>query len=89
MIFQLSHYRVLLLYGQHLVLNHLMTTKELNVIKLKNHLDYRSGNNHSIFRMIHIYVFYDESFFLKANVQKIGKYDKILNQTREIQAAIK
>lgn len=78
------HYGVLLLYGQHLGLNHLMATNQLNVIKLQNHLDYPSGNNQSVFSMIHIHVFHGEMFFSK-QMFKIGKYDKMLNQTREIQ----
>lgn len=70
------HYGVLLLYGQHLGLNHLIGSQQLNVVKLENQLDYPSGNNHSIFNMLHIHVFHGDNLFSKF-VFKVGKYNNI------------
>lgn len=67
------HYGVLLLYGQHLALNHLIASEQINLVKLENHLDYPSGNNHSIYNMIHIHVFHGDNLFSKF-VFKMGKY---------------
>jgi hypothetical protein len=52
------HYGVLLLYGQHLALNHLIGSNQLNVIRLQNLIDYPSGNTDNIMSMLHIHVFH-------------------------------
>lgn len=52
------HYGVLLLYGQSLVMNHLIQTKQLNIVKLHNYLDYPSHYNENINKIIHIHVFH-------------------------------
>lgn len=76
------HYGVLLLYGQHLALNHLIASQQLNVIKLVNHIDYPSGNNDSIFKMIHIHVFHGEGFFSKS-MFKAGRYDQMTEEVKD------
>lgn len=70
------HYGVLLLYGQHLMLNHLIAAKQINVIKLEKLIDYPSGNNISIFKILHIHVFHGENLFSKF-MFKTGKYDNM------------
>ncbi len=70
------HFGVLLLYGQGLMLNHLIASKELNVVKLENHIDFPSGNIESIFKMIHIHVFHGDDMFSKF-VFKSGRYDNM------------
>ena len=59
------HYGVLLLYGQCMAMNHLIVSKEINVVKLENLIDYGSGNTESIFNKIHIHVFHGEDMFSK------------------------
>lgn len=73
------HYGVLLLYGQHLLLNHLIGTNQINVVKLQDQLDYPSGNNHSIDKMIHIHVFHGDNLFSKL-VFRMGKYDNMTSE---------
>jgi hypothetical protein len=70
------HYGVLLLYGQHLTLNHLIGSKQVNAIMLWDQLDYPSGNNHSIYNMLHIHVFHGEIMFSKF-LFKMGRYNNI------------
>jgi hypothetical protein len=70
------HYGVLLLYGQNLGLNHLIATKQLNVIKLEEHLDYPSYYGENINKMLHIHVFHGDSLFSKFQF-KAGKYDAL------------
>jgi len=43
------NYNVLLLNGQNLALNHLIATKQMNIIKLKKVLDISSYNSNNIF----------------------------------------
>jgi hypothetical protein len=52
------HYGVLLLYGQNIAMNHLIETKQLNIVKLPQLLDHPSANEVSIFDIIHIHVFH-------------------------------
>ena len=70
------HYGVLLLYGQSLGMNHLIATKQLNVIPLPNLIDYPSGNVESIFNKLHIHVFHGDDMFSKF-VFKMGRYDNM------------
>jgi hypothetical protein len=56
------HYGVLLLYGQHLALNHLIGSNQLNVVRLQNLIDYPSGNMDNIRNMLHIHVFHGIGF---------------------------
>lgn len=68
------HYGVLLLYGQHLGLNHLIATNQINVVKLNDMLDYPSANTESINEKIHIHVFHGDDLFSKFAF-KNGDYD--------------
>lgn len=70
------HYGVLLLYGQTLALNHLIASKQANVLKLEDHLDYPSGNTHSIHKVLNIHVFHGDDMFSKFAF-KMGKYDNM------------
>ena len=68
------HYGVLLLYGQNVGMNHLIGSKQLNVIKLANFLDFPSGEDGLVDKKIHVHVFHGEDLFSKF-VFKVGKYD--------------
>ncbi len=57
------HYNVLLLYGQNLALNHLIATKQMNIIKLEKLLDIPSYNSNNIFSVLHIHVFHSDKIF--------------------------
>ena len=68
------HYGVLLLYGQNLAMNHLITSNHLNITKLENLIDHPSTNQDSIFKIVHIHVYHDDVLFSKFRF-KDGKYD--------------
>ncbi len=68
------HFGVLLLYGQHLALNHLIASNQLNIRRLNNMIDYPSGNTDSIYDLLHIHVFHGDSLFSKFAF-KMNKYD--------------
>jgi hypothetical protein len=70
------HYGVLLLYGQHLALNHLTggLRPQINLVKLDDQLDFPSGNRQSIFLILNIHVFHGDNLFSKFAF-KMGKYD--------------
>ena len=70
------HYGVLLLYGQSLAMNHLIATKQLNVVKLDQYLDYPSYFDESIFKVLHIHVFHGDGLFSKFQF-KAGSYDNM------------
>jgi hypothetical protein len=70
------HYGVLLLYGQNVGLNHLIGSKQLNVVKLEDLLDFPSANNEIVNRKLHIHVFHGDNLFSKFAF-KVGKYDKM------------
>ena len=70
------HYGVLLLYGQSLALNHLIATRQLNVVKLEGLLDYGSGNTESVHSKLHIHVFHGGDMFSKF-MFKAGKYNSM------------
>lgn len=70
------HYGVLLLYGQTLALNHLISAQQTHVVKLENHLDYPSGNTDSINKVLNIHVFHGDDMFSKFAFQA-GKYDQM------------
>jgi hypothetical protein len=71
------HYGVLLLYGQHMALNHLIGSDQLFLTKLEDHIDFPSGNDESVFKHLHIHVFHSDNMFSKF-VYRAGKYDQIL-----------
>jgi len=70
------HYNVLLLYGQNLALNHLIATKQMNIIKLEKLLDIPSYNSNNIFSVLHIHVFHSDKIFSKF-IFKAGNYNNI------------
>lgn len=70
------HYGVLLLYGQNLFMNHLIATKQMNIVKLQNHLDYPAYFNDRVDKMLHIHVFHGDGMFSKFQF-KAGKYDSM------------
>jgi hypothetical protein len=70
------HYGVLLLYGQNLAMNHLIGSDQLNVVRLNNYIDYPSGNEQSVFDMLHIHVYHTDEMFSKF-VFKMGRYDNM------------
>lgn len=51
---------VVLLYGQEVALNHLIYTKQIHMQKLKNQIDFPSGNIESVFSKIMIHVFHGD-----------------------------
>ena len=68
------HYGVLLLYGQNLVMNHLIATEQMSIVKLSDQLDYPAYYNDPVTRMLHIHVFHGDDMFSKFQF-KAGKYD--------------
>ena len=48
-----------------MAMNHLITSKKINVIKLENLIDYGSGNTESVFSKVHIHVYHGEDMFSK------------------------
>ncbi|CAF0802523.1 unnamed protein product [Brachionus calyciflorus] len=70
------HYGVLLLYGQNLIMNHLIKTQQLNIIKMIEYLDYPSHYNTDVHKIIHIHVFHGGDMFSKFEF-KAGKYDNL------------
>lgn len=77
------HYGVLLLYGQNIGLNHLIGSKQLNVVKLDNLIDFPSANDEDINRKIHIHVFHGDNMFSKFAF-KVGKYDNMNVKDSEV-----
>jgi hypothetical protein len=70
------HYGVLLLYGQNIGMNHLIATKNINIVKLSQMIDYPSGNSDKITDKIHIHVYHGGDMFSKF-LFKDGKYDNL------------
>jgi hypothetical protein len=70
------HYGVLLLYGQNIALNHMIGSNQTNVVSMPFYIDYPSGNNRSVFEMLHIHVYHGENMFSKF-MFKVGNYNNI------------
>jgi hypothetical protein len=70
------HYGVLLLYGQSLAMNHLIDTKQLNVVKLDKQIDFPSYFDEDIAKVLHIHVFHGSSMFSKFDFKE-GKYNNM------------
>jgi hypothetical protein len=66
----------LLLYGQTLALNHLVATKQTNIVKLEQLIDYGSGNTESIFSKLHIHTYHGDDMFSKF-IFRSGGYDML------------
>lgn len=71
------HYGVLLLYGQNIGINHLIGSKQLNVVKLEDLIDYPSANQEAVDQKLHIHVFHGDDLFSKFSY-KVGKYDDMI-----------
>jgi hypothetical protein len=74
------HYGVLSLYGQSLAMNHLIKSKQMNIVRLDNHLDYPSHSNVSINQIIALHAYHTGKLFSKYEF-KLGKYDKLRSET--------
>ena len=70
------HYGVLSMYGADFGLNHLMGSKQLNLVILNNLIDYPSANTESVYDKIHIHVFHGDDLFSKFAF-KMGHYDNM------------
>lgn len=68
------HYEVILLYGQNLLMNHLISTRQLNIVKLEHQLDYQSYRSDEVTNMLHIHVYHGDKMFSKFKFKE-GKYD--------------
>ncbi|RNA32593.1 secreted protein [Brachionus plicatilis] len=58
------HYWVLSLYGQNLAMNHLIETKQLNIIQLSDLLDYPANENKHINSVLHIHNWCRDKFLV-------------------------
>ena len=67
---------LLLLYGQHIVLNHLIGSLQVNIVHLGNLIDYPSTNDERINKKLHIHVYHGHDMFSKFDF-KSGKYDNL------------
>lgn len=59
------HYGVLSMYGNHMALNHLAGSKQMNVIKLSDLIDFPSTNDMDPKTKLHIHVFHSDVMFSK------------------------
>jgi hypothetical protein len=80
------HYGVVLLYGQNLMMNHLIETRQLNIVKLEDHLDYPSYYSENIGNMLHIHVFHGDDMFSKFRF-KAGAYDNVSYADKDVRVA--
>ena len=67
-------------------MNHLIGSKQLNVVKLENLIDYPSANTDPVDQKLHIHVFHGDDLFSKFSF-KAGKYDNMTideNQVSQI-----
>lgn len=67
--------KVVLLYGQSVMLNHLIATNQTSVVKLDQHIDFQSRHHKSVHQVVHIHAFQFPGVFSKIDF-KAGKYDK-------------
>ena len=80
------HYGVLLLYGQNIAMNHLIETKQLNIIKINEMIDVPTDTEISIFKTLHLHVYHGNNLFSKFNF-KLGEYDYLYNQNTNVEKA--
>ena len=57
-------------------MNHLIATKQINVVALPDLIDYPSGNENSVYQIVHIHVFHGDNIFSKF-MFRAGKYDNM------------
>jgi hypothetical protein len=70
------HYGVVLLYGQNLAMNHLISSRRINIKKLDNLIDFRSINVDLLSSVVHIHVYHGSDMFSKSAF-KAGAYNSI------------
>lgn len=70
------HYGVLLLYGQCLALNHLIGSKQLKVVRLRDLIDFPTTNSQSVLTKLHLHVYHSDVMFSKF-VFPTGAYDNM------------
>ena len=68
--------KVVLLYGQSLVLNHLIATNQTRLVFLNQHIDFQSRFHKSIHKVVHIHAFQLPGLFDKIAF-KNGSYDRM------------
>ncbi|CAF1100224.1 unnamed protein product, partial [Brachionus calyciflorus] len=68
------HFESLSFYGQNIIMNHLIKTKQLNIINLKDYLDFPSDSKTNIDEIIQIHVGDEKDVFSKFQFKE-GKYD--------------
>ncbi len=71
------HYGVVLLYGQNLAMNHLISSGRANIQKLDYLIDFRSTNTELISSKVHIHVYHGAHMLLKSKF-KAGAYNNII-----------
>ena len=57
-------------------MNHLITTKQINVNKLDNLIDFSSSHKESVFSKVHIHVYHGEEMFSKF-MFRANRYDNL------------
>lgn len=75
------HYDAVLFYGQNLILNHLIKTKQLNVPRLYELIDYSSESGLLINSKLHIHVYNTNGLFSKFAFKR-GDYDNMTVSAR-------
>jgi hypothetical protein len=70
------YYGVILLYGQTLAMNHLISLGVMNIKKLENLIDFPSNTEELVSSKVHIHVFHDNVLFSKWKF-KSGGYDNM------------
>ena len=74
--------KVVLLYGQSLVLNHLIANNQTSLVFLDQHIDFQSRFHKSIHKVVHIHAFQLPGVFDKIAF-KAGSYDRMeLNESQ-------
>ena len=68
--------KVVLLYGQSLVLNHLIANNQTSVAFLDKHIDFQSRFHESVHKVVHIHAFQFPGVFDKVAF-KNGSYDRM------------
>lgn len=73
------------MYAHSVVLNHLISSKQINVVKLEKQMDYPSDSFDSINRVLHIHVYHGFSMFSKFDFKQ-GKYDTLKLNSNELES---
>ena len=70
------HYGVVLLYGQNLAMNHLISSGKMNITKLEVLVDFPTTNEELVDKKVQLHVFHTPNLFSK-HAFRDGKYDNI------------